>query len=83
MHEWKPEGNEDDPIPSASSAVHQAVGAGSVCWENMVGTGVFNEEQARAISEGLLKFLHDHHGLRLPITRPEGHGWQPLDGGKS
>lgn len=33
---------------------HQAVGAASMCWENVEGAGVFDEEQARFVANGLL-----------------------------
>lgn len=36
------------------SAVHQALGAASVCWENMSGTGVFQSDRAVEIAEALL-----------------------------
>lgn len=40
---------------SIESAVNQALGAASTCWENMSGTGVFNSNEALNISDQLLK----------------------------
>lgn len=36
------------------SAVYQAIGAASMCWESMSGTGIFQSDQAREIAEALL-----------------------------
>jgi hypothetical protein len=45
---------EHDGTLSLESAVFQALGAASVCWENMSGTGVFQSERAKAIGDALL-----------------------------
>lgn len=37
-----------------SEAVHQAVGAASVCWERMEGTGVFDDARARQVAAELI-----------------------------
>lgn len=37
--------------------VGQAVGAASVCWESMEGTGVFDDARARQIVEDVLMFI--------------------------
>lgn len=38
-------------------AVYQSVGAASVCWENMSGTGVFQESDARDVAENLIEWV--------------------------
>lgn len=45
--------------PTLTAAVYQAVGAASVCWENMSGTGVFDDVRAREVAERLLRFIAD------------------------
>lgn len=45
---------EEDGSLSLESAVFQALGAASVCWESMAGTGVFDSDQAKEIGEALL-----------------------------
>ena len=45
---------EDDGSLSVESAVYQALGAASMCWESMEGTGVFNSDRALKIGEALL-----------------------------
>ena len=39
---------------SDAEAVFQALGAASVCWEDMSGTGVFQSERAKQIGDTLL-----------------------------
>jgi hypothetical protein len=47
--------------PSPVSAVFQAIGAASVCWEDgKVPHGVFDEQQALAICNGLIAYLKAH-----------------------
>lgn len=38
-------------------AVYQTVGHASVCWENMSGTGVFQDDEARKAAENLLSWI--------------------------
>lgn len=38
-------------------AVYAALGAASVCWESMAGTGVFQSDEASAIGEELVRFV--------------------------
>lgn len=45
--------------PGLVSAVYMAIGAGSVCWENMAGAGVFQDARAREIGEALLVVIRD------------------------
>jgi hypothetical protein len=40
-------------------AVFQALGAASVCWESMEGTGVFQSDRAKQIGEELLGIIAD------------------------
>lgn len=44
----------DFKTKSLETAVYEAIGAASVCWENMSGTGIFQEDRARDIAEQLL-----------------------------
>jgi hypothetical protein len=46
-----------DDAPTLEAAVYQALGAASVCWEPMNGTGVFQDQYATAIGEALLNFI--------------------------
>ncbi len=39
---------------SLKSAVYQAIGAASTCWESLENTGVFQDDYAREIAEALL-----------------------------
>jgi hypothetical protein len=59
MSDKKPfEFNFGDDGPNLGSAVFQALGAASTCWESMSGTGVFNDV-AREIGETLLEFIRN------------------------
>lgn len=40
-------------------AVTQAVGAASACWHNLAGAGVFQEDKALWVVDGLLQVIHD------------------------
>lgn len=44
---------------NVESLLAQMVGAGSVCWENMKGTGTFNDHFARKIVDDGLSRLHE------------------------
>lgn len=48
---------EHDGSLSLESAVFQALGAASTCWDPMDGTGVFQSERAKAIGEALLAVI--------------------------
>lgn len=56
--EW----NEDTEI---LSAVFQALGGASVCWEHPEGAGVFNEQLAREIGFELIEFLEMKLGVKV------------------
>ena len=51
-YRWEPVGAE-----SLEQAVTLAVGAASMCWENMGGTGLYNGEQALGIVDGLVAWI--------------------------
>lgn len=53
------------PPESLSQAVHEAVGAASVCWENMSGTGVFDDTRAREVAQGLLDYINENYAPRV------------------
>lgn len=46
----------DGSLP-LESAVFQALGAASVCWESMEGTGIFQSDRAKEIGEALLEVI--------------------------
>jgi hypothetical protein len=46
-----------DGTLTIESAVFQALGAASVCWSDMSGTGVFEDQRAKEIGETLLAFI--------------------------
>lgn len=48
---------EDDGSLSLESAVFQALGAASTCWERMDGTGVFQSTRAKVIGDKLVEFI--------------------------
>jgi hypothetical protein len=53
----------EDPL---SVLVFQALGAASVCWENMAGTGVFDDRQAKHIGDEVVGVLREW--LPTPTT---------------
>lgn len=66
--EFQPE--HDGTLPLAT-AVFQALGAASVCWDSMEGTGVFQSERAKAIGDALLAVIKEQERplLGLATTR--------------
>lgn len=48
---------EHDGSLTLESAVYQALGAASVCWENPGGAGFFDSTRAKEIGEELLAFI--------------------------
>lgn len=56
------EPDEPDAMPTVRSLVFQALGAASMCWENIEGAGVFRSERAAEIGEGLIEELRDLFG---------------------
>lgn len=49
-----------DKATSLEEAVFQALGAASVCWENIDKAGVFKSERARDIGIELLEWIDTH-----------------------
>lgn len=41
--------------------VHEAIGAASVAWEDMTGTGVFNEAMARDIASQVVAYVNENY----------------------
>ncbi len=58
-YEWNPEVADRDP-EAVRTAVFQALGAASICWEHVEEAGVFDSDLALKIGNGLLKFLDEH-----------------------
>ena len=56
----------DTPEEQLHSAVFQAIGSASMCWEHVEDAGVFNDTLAAAIGEGLLAWFKE-----------QGFGWVP------
>lgn len=52
----------DDPNISLESAVFQAIGAASVCWENLHGAGTFDSTKAKNIGDALLARIRELTG---------------------
>jgi hypothetical protein len=44
---------------SLEQAIQTAIGAASMCWEDLSGAGVFQEDQARNISQQLIKRINE------------------------
>lgn len=59
--------HEDEEL-TLKSAVYQAVGGASACWENLRGAGVFREDMATEVAEALLAFIHNH--FKTPQPEP-------------
>ena len=57
--------NSNDEL-TIDEAVFQAIGAASVCWENMEGAGIFDSDRAKDIGDKLLAFIE------LKATEIEG-----------
>lgn len=41
------------------TAVYEAIGAASVCWESMEGTGTFDDDRATEIAQALVDFVEN------------------------
>ncbi len=57
LRPWAPTPDSDGHL-TLGSIVRQAIGAGSVCWETMAGTGQFREDIANSVAEGTLVAIH-------------------------
>ena len=53
---WTPDVADHDP-ERIKTAVFQALGSASTCWEHLEEAGVFDSDLARKIGDGLMKFL--------------------------
>lgn len=52
---------EFDRADSIESAVFQALGAASTCWESLDNTGIFQSDRAKEIGEELLAFIRAYY----------------------
>lgn len=59
---------ENDGSLSLESAVGQAIGAGSTCWEKMDGTGIFDEARATEIVDALVGRVKEMTGSNLGLA---------------
>jgi len=63
---------QDEPL-TIETAVFEAIGAASVCWESMEGTGTFQDGRAKEIAETLLALIHDRTGVeKREVTMSAG-----------
>ena len=51
---------DQDPT-TLPQVIRQGVGAASVCWESMEGTGIFDEARANLISEEIIDWVDKHY----------------------
>jgi hypothetical protein len=58
--ESRPVPDKEDPL-SLEQAVAIAVGTGSVCWESMAGTGVFDDALAKKACDDLVKWVNENY----------------------
>lgn len=50
---------DEDGSLTLQSAVFQALGAASACWENLAGAGIFESDRAKEIGERLVEFIRE------------------------
>lgn len=56
---------EQGPVPDTlEGVVGEAIGAASVCWESMAGTGQFQDQRASQIVDEVVAWIKEHY---LPI----------------
>lgn len=53
-------------------AVYQAIGAASMCWEDVAKAGVFDSTQAAIIGADLIKWVEEWHRSEQPSYLPSG-----------
>lgn len=53
-------GSESDP-EDLQGVIGQAIGAASMCWENMSGTGIFDSTRARQILDDALNWVTENY----------------------
>lgn len=51
-----------------AEVIFQAIGAGSVCWDDMSGTGVFESDRAKALGDEVVAWIEAHY---VPSERVE------------
>lgn len=61
---------DEDGTISVEGAIFQALGAASMCWESMDGTGVFQSDRAKEIGDALVaKIREDMHHPYLGLAK--------------
>lgn len=55
---------EEDGTLSLETAVFQAIGAASMCWETLRGAGEFQSVRAKLIGEALMRKIHETYGVK-------------------
>jgi len=56
--DWNPRGSNGHPA-TLSEAVGQALGTASMCWEDVLAAGVFDDAQCARVYDGLMAYLSD------------------------
>lgn len=54
---------QEGEVPTIETAVFQALGAASTCWDTPEGAGVFHSERAKEIGEALLAFIAERQPM--------------------
>lgn len=73
---------EGEPL-TIETAVFQALGAASTCWESMEGTGVFDDQYAKAIGEALLAEIRKRTVVAVWEVTPGKFAWAlDVEGGQ-
>ena len=63
-------GKENDP-KTLENVLGEAIGAASVCWEKMDGTGVFDEQRARAILAEVVGWINTYYVKSSDISETQ------------
>lgn len=66
-------GTKYDP-QDLESVVFTALGAASVCWDGMEGTGEFQSGRAKEIGDDVINWINEHYDKK----NEDGSIWQPL-----
>ncbi len=53
-------------IENITAAVHQAIGAASMCWERVEGAGVFDSNRALEVGKELLDAILPYFAVPIP-----------------
>lgn len=69
MTVYLPSGMDEFAPLTLEEAVYQAIGAASVCWEDVAKAGVFDSDRAKAIGDALLTRVRGE----LDEVRDEAH----------